>query len=77
VICCNFTPVVRQGRLVGVPQAGTYREIYNSDSEYYGGGNVGVPLGAAKAERREAQGRPYSISINMPPLGVAVYKPVV
>ncbi len=41
VCVCNFTPVVRSDYRVGVPEPGQYREIINSDSEYYGGSNVG------------------------------------
>ena len=41
VCVCNFTPVVRTDYRVGVPEPGQYREIINSDSEYYGGSNVG------------------------------------
>lgn len=41
VCVCNFTPVVRSDYRVGVPEPGQFREIINSDSEYYGGSNVG------------------------------------
>jgi len=42
LICvCNFTPVARRDYRVGVPESGTFREVVNSDSEYYGGSNVG------------------------------------
>ncbi len=41
VCVCHFTPLVRGRYRVGVPEAGLYREIINSDSEYYGGSNVG------------------------------------
>ena len=41
VVVLNFTPVPRHGYRVGVPTAGAYREILNSDSSYYGGSNVG------------------------------------
>jgi 1,4-alpha-glucan branching enzyme len=73
LVCCNFTPVVRPGYRIGVPQRGWYNEIFNSDSVYYGGSNVGT--GGAQAEDVMAQGRPLSIAINLPPLGVAVFKP--
>jgi len=74
LVCCNFTPVVRPGRRIGVPHGGWYREIFNSDSEYYGGGNVGSHPGV-EAEEIEAQGRPFSLSIDLPPLGVTIFKP--
>jgi 1,4-alpha-glucan branching enzyme len=41
VCVCNFTPVVRKDYRVGVPEPGMFREVINSDSEYYGGSNVG------------------------------------
>ncbi|MGO9119139.1 MAG: 1,4-alpha-glucan branching protein GlgB [Desulfomonilaceae bacterium] len=41
VCVCNFTPIVRSNYRVGVPESGRFREIINSDSEYYGGSNVG------------------------------------
>ncbi|HEX2621780.1 MAG TPA: 1,4-alpha-glucan branching protein GlgB, partial [Phototrophicaceae bacterium] len=41
VVVCNFTPVPRQGYRVGVPSAGKYLEVLNSDSSHYGGGNIG------------------------------------
>jgi 1,4-alpha-glucan branching enzyme len=37
----NFTPVLRKEYRIGVPQAGTYHEIFNSDAECYGGSNSG------------------------------------
>ena len=43
VICIsNFTPLVRSGYRVGVPQAGCYTELLNTDSEKYGGSGVGI-----------------------------------
>ena len=38
---CNFTPVVRQNYRLGVPEGGWYQEVFNCDSTYYGGSNVG------------------------------------
>ena len=51
-----------------------FREIFNSDSEHYAGSNVGNYLGAG-AEPIEWHGRPWSIKIALPPLGVAIFKP--
>jgi 1,4-alpha-glucan branching enzyme len=75
VVCCNFTPVVRNNFRVGVPEACFYQEIFNSDSLYYGGSNIGNGAGAL-AERIVAQGRPHSITIELPPLAVCVFRPV-
>ena len=41
VVCNNFTPVVRHNHRLGVPEAVWFQEIYNSDSTFYGGSNVG------------------------------------
>jgi 1,4-alpha-glucan branching enzyme len=69
VIVANFTPVVRESHRVGVPEPGTYREVFNSDSEYYGGGNVGN-LGSVQSVAEPCMGRPYSIQLVLPPLGI-------
>lgn len=73
VVVCNFTPVARDHYRVGVPLLGFYKELINSDSEFYGGGNVGNN-GGVWAQRHEAQGRPHSIQITIPPLGIVVFK---
>ncbi len=73
IVAANFTPVVRERRRVGVPVLGTYQVIFNSDSEFYGGSNVGNSLDLV-AEPVAAQGRPASIEVTMPPLGVKFLK---
>jgi 1,4-alpha-glucan branching enzyme len=67
VVIFNFTPVPRHNYRIGVPEPGTYREIFNSDSMYYGGGNVGNL--AIKTEPKDWMGRPCSINLTIPPLG--------
>ena len=74
VVCCNFTPVVRPNYRVGVPQAGWYQEVFNSDSRHYGGSNVGNFPGR-QAEPPGAQARPYSLAVTLPPLATVVFKP--
>ncbi|MBL8056989.1 MAG: 1,4-alpha-glucan branching protein GlgB, partial [Anaerolineales bacterium] len=73
VVVANFTPVPRSGYRVGVPGPGFYREILNSDSALYGGGNVGN-AGGLPAEPTAWQGQPASLLINVPPLGVVYFK---
>ena len=68
VVICNFTPVVRHDYRVGAPGAGCYRERLNTDSEYYGGSNVGNPFGMVDAEQIPAHGREWSIALTLPPL---------
>ena len=75
VVCCNFTPTVYENYRVGVPVAGHYQEIFNSDSTYYGGSNRGNGIGI-DSEEIEAQQREYSIEVTLPPLGVAILKKV-
>ncbi|MCA9128660.1 MAG: 1,4-alpha-glucan branching protein GlgB [Planctomycetales bacterium] len=74
IVACNFTPVVREGYLVGVPQAGSYREIFNSDSKFYAGSNVGNYPGCT-ANNVPHHGRPASMKVNLPPLATVVLKP--
>ncbi|HLW71057.1 MAG TPA: 1,4-alpha-glucan branching protein GlgB [Candidatus Binataceae bacterium] len=70
VICvCNFSPMVRAGYRVGVPSAGYYREILNTDSEVYGGGNRGN-AGGLSADALPWHGLPYSLTLVLPPLAV-------
>jgi len=69
VVVGNFTPVPRMEYRVGVPLPGTYQSLFNSDSEIYGGSNVGNG-NLVEAEAHHAQGRPYSLNLNLPPLGV-------
>ena len=73
VVVCNFTPVVRDNYRIGVPTGGYYREILNTDSEIYGGSNVGNHggvLGRAGAARRPA----VPPLAPRPPLGVLFLK---
>jgi 1,4-alpha-glucan branching enzyme len=74
IFCCNFTPVPRKGYRIGVPQPGVYREVFNTDSQLYGGSNVGNG-GWVKAEPTPNHGRPHSLSITLPPLAVVIFQP--
>jgi 1,4-alpha-glucan branching enzyme len=69
----NFTPVPRHGYRVGVPAGGYYRELLNTDSHVYGGGNLGN-AGGVWAEPLPWQGRPWSLSLTLPPLAGLVFK---
>ncbi len=74
IVCCNFTPVVRTSYRIGAPKAGFYREIFNSDSSFYAGSNVGNFPGC-QAEKIPHHGRPASMGVTLPPLSVVVLKP--
>ena len=70
----NFTPVPRNGYRVGVPRGGEYLELVNSDSEVYGGSNVGNS-GVVRTEPVAAHGHANSLRLNLPPLGILILKP--
>jgi 1,4-alpha-glucan branching enzyme len=74
VVVANFTPVVREGYRVGVPEPVTYREALNSDSEHYFGSNVGNGAGVT-AEQMPWHNQPWSISLSLPPLGIVILRP--
>ena len=73
VLVANFTPVPRHDYRIGVPEGGWYRELLNSDSAVYGGGNVGSN-GGAHADWRPMHGFDYSMSLTIPPLGFVLLK---
>ncbi|MDK2934475.1 MAG: 1,4-alpha-glucan branching enzyme, partial [Clostridiales bacterium] len=72
---CNFTPIVHDHYRIGVPFNLYYKEIFNSDAELYGGSNVGN-CGGLYAEEVPCNGRPYSMALRIPPLGMLVFKPI-
>ena len=74
IAVCNFTPVVREGYTIGVPHPGEYRELLNTDARLYGGSDVGNG-GSVRAREEPAHGRPYSLSLTLPPLGALFLKP--
>ena len=73
VFVVNATPIVRQGYRLGVPEAGFYREIINTDAETYGGSNIGN-MGGFEAEETPWQGREHSLLITLPPLATVAFK---
>jgi 1,4-alpha-glucan branching enzyme len=73
VVISSFTPVVREGYRVGVPEPGTYREILNSDSQHYWGSNVGNG-GGVVAENVPFHGYDYSVVLTLPPLATIYLK---
>jgi 1,4-alpha-glucan branching enzyme len=73
VMLFNFTPVPRPSYRVGVPEAGYYREILNSDSHLFGGSNAGNAGGVA-SESIPSHGFDQSVSLLVPPLGCLFIK---
>lgn len=70
---CNFTPVVRQNYRIGVPQDGFWKEILNSDAPLYGGSGQGN-FGGLSAVPLPIHGRPFSLNMLLPPLGMVVFQ---
>jgi 1,4-alpha-glucan branching enzyme len=69
VCVCNFSPVPRPDYRLGLPAAGRWRELVNTDSELYGGSGVGN-LGGVVAEAKPWHDQPCSAEVSLPPLGV-------
>ena len=74
-IFCNFADETREFYKIGVPYMGKYEEIFNSQSSYYEGWNIGN-TGAVEAVKEPMNGRDYSITLTLPPLGVIYLKRV-
>jgi 1,4-alpha-glucan branching enzyme len=73
LIVCNFTPVPRMGYRVGVPHRGYWRELLNSDAKEYAGSGMGN-LGGVNAEEEPMHGRPFSLTLTLPPLAALFFK---
>lgn len=67
IVILNFTPVPRQGYRLGVPVAGHYKELLNSDSEFYAGSNLGNVYGM-QSQPIPWMNHPNSIELTLPPL---------
>ncbi|MEB3328877.1 MAG: 1,4-alpha-glucan branching protein GlgB [Candidatus Sericytochromatia bacterium] len=70
---CNFTPVPRTGYPVGVPWAGRWTEVLNSDAAIYGGSGLGNH-GGAEAEPVPVHGLEHRLTLALPPLATVVFK---
>lgn len=74
VVVCNFTPVPRSGYRIGVPEHCFYREVLNSDATDYWGSGLGN-LGGLRSDPIPWHGKPCSLNLTLPPLGIVVFKP--
>jgi 1,4-alpha-glucan branching enzyme len=75
LIVCNFTPVPRHDYRIGTPPCDIMEEVFNSDqTRYWGSGQVNS--GELKVEAVPQHFRNHSLVINLPPLGVTVFKPL-
>lgn len=74
VVVLNFTPEVREGYRIGVPESGVYEEVINTDSSYYRGSNVSNGRHIF-TEDIETMGFSQSIKITLPPLAGLILRP--
>ncbi len=74
LVVCNLTPIPYQNYRIGVPVAGSWQEILNSDAKVYGGSGQGN-MGGVETEPIPAHGKHQSISLTLPPLGIIIFKP--
>ncbi len=73
IVVLNFTPVPRTNYRIGVPTAGDYQEILNTDSSFYGGSNIGN-LGRRPTDAVAWMGQEQSLNLNLPPLGAVILR---
>jgi 1,4-alpha-glucan branching enzyme len=74
LVVCNFTPVPRHDYRIGVPHAGRWLEVLNSDAQVYGGSGLGNG-GAVTAEMAPGHGHAHSLSLVLPPLATLILRP--
>lgn len=72
IVVCNFVPVKRENYRIGVPKKGTYKVIFNTDSEEFGGTEVSAK--SYKSEKEPMHGRDNSISLTLAPLSAMYLK---
>ena len=75
VVVLNLTPVPRHDYKIGVPIAGFYSEVLNTDSSFYGGSGIGN-AGGLYSQAGPCHGQSQHVSLTLPPLGMLVLKPV-
>ncbi|MGE5865247.1 MAG: alpha amylase C-terminal domain-containing protein, partial [Rhizobacter sp.] len=73
LVAINLTPMPRSAYRLGVPRAGHWREIFNSDAQDYGGSGWGN-LGGVSSKPAPSHGREHSVELTLPPLSTVVLK---
>lgn len=73
LVVCNFVPVQWDNYKIGVPYAGKYKEVFNSDAAEFGGSAFVNPR-VKNAKQDECDGREYSVRIRIAPLGISVFQ---
>ena len=77
LVVCNFTPLPRYDFRLGVPDLGrSWREALNTDSQHYGGSNLGNAAAELRPEPVGADGRSHSLRLTLPPLATLFLLPV-
>jgi 1,4-alpha-glucan branching enzyme len=74
VVMANLTPVPRLRYRIGLPRAGRWRELLNSDAAVFGGSNIGN-MGGVTATEKSHHGQPCSADFTLPPLSILVFRP--
>jgi len=74
IVVLNFTPTPHQNYRIGMDTKHSYRVVLNSDSEYYGGSNVG-DSGLIPTETKPWMNKPYSFTLTIPPLAGVILEP--
>ncbi|MEI6860803.1 MAG: 1,4-alpha-glucan branching protein GlgB [Verrucomicrobiota bacterium] len=69
----NYTPVIRHGYRIGVPRQGYWREVINTNSQYYGGSGLGND-GGKQTEDIATDGFAQSLALTLPPLSTGIFK---
>ncbi|VAW63480.1 1,4-alpha-glucan (glycogen) branching enzyme, GH-13-type, partial [hydrothermal vent metagenome] len=75
VVVLNFTPMIRENYRIGVPEAGRYEVILNSDSEFYAGSNAGSDS-IISTQNTPWMNHPMCLSLTLPPLAALVLKKI-
>ncbi|MDZ5255376.1 1,4-alpha-glucan branching protein GlgB [Clostridium sp. LIBA-8841] len=76
IFVCNFTPMVYYDFNIGVPEDGSYREIFNTDREEYGGSGQ-VVEDTLFSKEGWCHNQPYTLTIKIPPMAVSVFERIV
>ncbi|MEJ7633067.1 MAG: 1,4-alpha-glucan branching enzyme, partial [Rubrobacteraceae bacterium] len=71
-VACNFTPTVHEEYRIGVPSAGRYETLLNTDQARYGGSGIGEAT--VEAQETPAHGKSYSLALTLPPLATLVFR---
>ena len=72
LVVCNFSNVVYDNFMIGVPYPGKYKEIFNSDAAAFGGEGVVNPR-VKMSKKAECDERKNSITVKIPALGMSVF----